>query len=209
MAQPAMPHNAPRLTVRDLQSPLAGPFDLTLAAGERAAISGPSGSGKSLFLRMIADLDPNSGDVSLDGVSRESMPAPAWRRQAPYVAAESGWWGDHVADHFEPDHLVRARGLGLRVGLAAELFDGPVLRLSTGERQRLAILRALVLDPAVLLLDEPTAPLDPESTRQMEALLGERTQAGMALIIVTHDSGQAKRLDAQHFLMRDRKMSPA
>jgi ABC-type iron transport system FetAB ATPase subunit len=199
----------PRLAIRDLASPLAGPFDLELKAGEAAAVSGASGSGKSLFLRMVADLDPNSGEVALDGRSRAAMSPTDWRGRAPYVAAESGWWRDRVADHFAPGRLAAARQLGERVGLAAELFDGPVLRLSTGEKQRLAILRALVLDPPVLLLDEPTAPLDPESTRQVERVLKERLEGGMALVVVTHDARQAGRLGARHLVMRDRKMSPA
>jgi ABC-type iron transport system FetAB ATPase subunit len=199
----------PRLTIRELQSPLAGPFDLALGAGEAAAISGASGSGKSLFLRMVADLDPNTGEVALDGQGRDGMSATDWRRRVPYVAAESGWWRDHVADHFASDRLAAARELGARVGLAGELFDGPVLRLSTGEKQRIAILRALVLEPQVLLLDEPTAPLDPDSTRKMEEVLKERLKGGMALVVVTHDARQADRLGANHFLMRHRKMSPA
>jgi putative ABC transport system ATP-binding protein len=205
--QPAA--RAVRLTVRELSSPLAGPFDLGLAAGEAAAISGPSGSGKSLFLRMVADLDPNSGEVALYGVARETLGPTDWRRRAPYVAAESGWWRDRVAEHFAPDRLAAARDLGGEMGLAAELFDGPVLRLSTGEKQRLAILRALVLDPPVLLLDEPTAPLDPESTRQVEAILKRRLNRGLSLVVVTHDARQAQRLGARHYLMRDRRMSPA
>ncbi|THD74231.1 MAG: ATP-binding cassette domain-containing protein [Phenylobacterium sp.] len=199
----------PRLAVHDLKSDLAGPFDLELAPGKAAAISGPSGSGKSLFLRMVADLDPNAGELALDGASRAAMSAPDWRRKAPYVAAESGWWRDRVVEHFAPEQLAAARAIAARVGLAAELFDGPVLRLSTGEKQRLAIIRALVLDPPVLLLDEPTAPLDPASTRQMETVLKERLKAGLALVVVTHDARQAGRLGARHFLMRNRRMTPA
>jgi ABC-type iron transport system FetAB ATPase subunit len=199
----------PRLSIRELQSPLAGPFDLELAAGEAAAISGPSGSGKSLFLRMVADLDPNTGEVALDGRARPAISPTDWRRRVPYVAAESGWWRDRVADHFAPERLAAARELGKQVGLADELFDGPVLRLSTGEKQRIAIIRALVLEPPALLLDEPTAPLDPDSTKQVEEVLKARLKDGLALIVVTHDARQAKRLDARHFLMRDRKMRPA
>lgn len=206
----AAPADAPpRLAIRDLQSPLAGPFDLSLAPGEAAAVSGASGSGKSLFLRMVADLDPNTGEVALDGAARQTVSPTDWRRRVPYVAAESGWWRDRVAEHFAEGRLAAARELGARVGLADELFDGPVLRLSTGEKQRLAILRALVLEPPVLLLDEPTAPLDPDSTRQVEQVLKERLQGGMALVVVTHDARQAERLGARHFLMRERKMSPA
>src|SRR5215472_3261576 len=85
-----------RLRIVNLHSHLAGPFDLTLAAGECLAITGPSGAGKSLFLRMIADLDPNQGEVFLDGVERRSMPAPAWRSRVVYSAAEPGWWHDTV-----------------------------------------------------------------------------------------------------------------
>ena len=55
---------------------------------------GPSGSGKSLFLRALADLDPNEGDLRLDGESREAMSGPQWRRRVTYVAGESGWWDD-------------------------------------------------------------------------------------------------------------------
>ena len=158
---------------------------------------------------MVADLDPNTGEVALDGTARQDLSPTDWRRRAPYVAAQSGWWRDRVAEHFAPDRLAAARELGARVGLAAELFDGPVLRLSTGEKQRLAIIRALVLDSPVLLLDEPTAPLDPDSTRQMETILKDRLKAGLTLIVVTHDQHQARRLGARHYRMRDRRMSPA
>lgn len=193
----------------DLKSPLAGPFDLSLPAGGCVAIGGHSGSGKSLFLRMIADLDPNSGEVALDGAARASFSGPAWRRRVPYVAAESGWWRDTVAEHFAPDQLGAARSLAARLGLAGDLIDGPVQRLSTGERQRLAIIRALVLESPVLLLDEPTGPLDPDSTTQVEAVLRERLEGGTGLILVTHDAAQGDRLGARHFVMRDRRLEAA
>jgi ABC-type lipoprotein export system ATPase subunit len=213
MADPAPPPAPetppPRLTLRDLQSPLAGPFTLALPRGGCAAISGPSGSGKSLFLRMIADLDPNTGEVRLDGAPRAGLAAPAWRRRVPYVAAESGWWRDGVAEHFDPAQLASARMLAARLALAPGLIAGPVQRLSTGERQRFAIIRALVLNSPVLLLDEPTGPLDPESTAKVEAVLKERLQAGTTIILVTHDAAQGERLGARRFVMRDRRLEPA
>src|ERR1019366_6852366 len=103
MADPISP--GPALRIAGLHSLLAGPFDLSLGRGGCVGGTGPSGSGKSLFLRMIADLDPNEGEVFLDGVARSTMTAPAWRRQVVYVPAESGWWTDHIIDHFAQDRL--------------------------------------------------------------------------------------------------------
>lgn len=197
-----------RLSTHGLKSPLAGPFDLDLGAGECLAITGESGAGKSLFLRMIADLDPSEGDVRLDGESRDSMSAPIWRRRAPYVAAESGWWLPTPLEHFAREHVAAARVLATRLGLAQAQLEGDVARLSTGERQRLAIVRALVLEPLVLLLDEPTGPLDPDSTDKVETVLRERLAAGGAILMASHDPRQAERLGARRMLMRERRLEP-
>ncbi len=196
--------SAERLRLVALRSPLAGPFDLTVAAGECIAIIGASGSGKSLFLRMIADLDPSSGEVFLDGVLRGSMQAPVWRRQVVYNQAEPGWWADDVAAHF-PD-LAKARASAGRLAVAPELLDGPVLRLSTGERQRLGLIRALLLDPPVLLLDEPTGALDTDNAALVEALLRERLAAGTSILMVTHSEAQADRMGNRRFRMSDRRL---
>jgi ABC-type iron transport system FetAB ATPase subunit len=196
------------LKIVDLKSPLAGPFSLEVPAGTALAISGPSGAGKSLFLRMIADLDPNTGEVFLDGATRSGLPAHAWRRRVPYVAAESGWWARDVHDHFSADQLARARALAERLGVGVAPFDGPADRLSTGERQRVALVRALILDAPALLLDEPTGPLDPDSTARVEAVLKERLAAGAAIILVTHDPEQGKRLNARRLRMADRRLTP-
>jgi ABC-type iron transport system FetAB ATPase subunit len=184
---------------------LAGPFDLTVAAGECIAITGASGSGKSLFLRMIADLDPCSGEVFLDGHPRSGMTAPAWRRQVVYNPADPGWWADDVASHF-PD-LAKARVLAGRLALTPALLKGPVLRLSTGERQRLGLIRALLLDPPVLLLDEPTGALDTDNAALVEALLRERLAADTSILMVTHSEVQAERLGDRRFRMTDRRLT--
>lgn len=197
----------PRLRLQGLESPLAGPYDFTLDAGACAVVTGPSGSGKSLFLRMIADLDPNRGEVWRDGVARGSMRAPDWRRDVPYVAADAGWWRDAVADHFAPKHAAAARALAERLGLNDGQFDGLVARLSTGERQRLALIRALVLDSPVLLLDEPTGALDPDAAGRVEAALKARLAAGAAVLMVSHDALQAERLGAARYQMVNRKLT--
>ena len=83
----------PALRIDGLRSALAGPFTLALEPGGCIGITGASGAGKSLFLRMICDLDPNDGEVWLNGAPRSAMTAPAWRRQVVYVPAESGLVG--------------------------------------------------------------------------------------------------------------------
>jgi putative ABC transport system ATP-binding protein len=189
------------LLVKDLSSAFAGPFELNLGTGACAAITGPSGSGKSLFLRMIADLDPNEGKVWLNGKERGAMPAPEWRKQATYVSAESGWWADRVIEHFDVNRRSEVAAVAARLGLRADLLDAPVAQLSTGEKQRLSLVRALLRSPPVLLLDEPTGPLDEESVARVEALLQERMATGTSILFVTHDPHQAERLGDQHYRM--------
>jgi ABC-type multidrug transport system ATPase subunit len=196
------------LRVEGLKSRLAGPFTLHVPRGAILAISGPSGAGKSLFLRMVADLDPNEGEAILNGVSRANLPAHLWRRRIPYVAAESGWWARDVRDHFAPDQLARARSLAGRLGVGAAPFDGEVDRLSTGERQRLALVRAFILDPPALLLDEPTGPLDPTSVLEVEEILKERQAGGGVIVLVSHDPAQGVRLGAMRMRMVDRRLQP-
>ena len=186
------------LTIRELKTPLIGPLGLALQAGEAVAISGRSGAGKSLFLRAIADLDESTGHVALDGTEREAIPAPEWRRKVAYVPAESGWWADRVQDHFaETSDLPNVLD---QVGLA-DALAWEVSRLSTGERQRLALVRALQTAPQVLLLDEPTSALDPPSVDLVETLLKHQLAANRALLIVTHDPGQPARLGARRLVM--------
>lgn len=182
------------LNIRSLSRPGLGPIDLQLAGGAVAAITGASGAGKSMLLRAIADLDKCEGKVSLDGEDRDAMAAPEWRRRVTYLAAESGWWRDRVADHFEDAQA--AHRLLPRLGLDEAALEWPVSRLSTGEKQRLALIRSLIQKPQVLLLDEPTSALDPESRGKVEDLLGERIADGLSILIVSHDAEQAKRLGA-------------
>lgn len=180
------------LRVRGLAFTGVDQVDFDLERGECVALTGPSGSGKTLLLRALADLDPNAGRVTLDGAARERLPAPRWRRLVGYLPVESGWWADLVGDHF-PDRQAAAE-LATALGLPAKALDWPVARLSTGERQRLALARALIQAPKVLLLDEPTSGLDEQATERVEALLRARLAAGTAILLATHDRGQAARM---------------
>lgn len=193
------------LKIRALVRPGLEPLDLDLAAGEAVALLGPSGSGKTLLLRAIADLDPNEGHLSLDGEARDAMPAPQWRRQVTYLAAEPGWWSARPADHFADP--TAARALLPSLMLDPEMLDRPLAELSTGERQRIALARVLIQAPRVLLLDEPTSVLDRETTRAVEAVLRERLESGAAAIFSTHDEGLADRLASRRLRMKNGRAS--
>jgi len=183
---------SPILQIRDLRTNLLKPASLSLSAGECIAIRGSSGAGKTLLLRAIADLDPNEGLVCLDGRDRSTIAGPEWRRLVGYVPAEPGWWADTVGEHFSG--WTAALAVVRDLGFPKEAKAWPITRLSTGERLRLALIRALMVRPKVLLLDEPTAALDPASVASVESLIAARVQAGLAVLWVTHDAEQAKRI---------------
>ena len=183
------------------------PADLTLNANSCCAVMGPSGSGKSMLLRAIADLDPHDGEAYLNGVACSAMSGPVWRSRVTYVAAEPGWWAETVGPHMAS--AARARELIGLLGLDESCLDAPVSRLSTGERQRLALVRALIQVPDVLLLDEPTAALDTESRDRVADLLETRQRQGLGLVIATHDRAFAERLGEHLFEMRSGHLEPA
>ena len=204
-----MPTTSPsRLSIRALQSPISGPCSLELGAGECVAVMGASGAGKSVLLRLIADLDPGSGEVLLNGQPRSAFSGPAWRQQVMYLAAEPAWWGPTVVEHFpagtQAALLEMASALGLRQGF----MDVPLARLSTGERQRLALLRGLLRRPQVLLLDEPTAALDEASVAAVEQLLQRCQQQGLSLLWVTHSHAQAARVGQRCMQLVNHQLLP-
>jgi ABC-type iron transport system FetAB ATPase subunit len=168
-------------------------FDV--AAGECIAIEGPSGSGKTRILRAIADLDPAGGYVYLEGAERAEMAANSWRRCVRYVSAEPAWWADTARQHVtsRPDSQ-RFERLAASLGIAAAALDQPITRLSTGERLRLGLARALADEPRVILLDEPTGALDAQAIALTEELIRFQILARRAVILVSHDAGQIARL---------------
>lgn len=181
----------PLLCVEDLKGAHFGPVSLALGAGGCVVVSGPSGAGKTLFLRALADLDPNEGKVWLEGKARESVEASTWRRQVGFLPAESRWWAETVGAHFPDSDKKDLAALGFE----PETMTWEISRLSSGERQRLALTRLLCNRPRVLLLDEPTANLDETNRQRVERLVRDylETHAAGALW-VSHDAVQAQRV---------------
>ncbi len=180
------------LQVANLRNQFIGPISFELGPGECLCVSGPSGAGKTVLLRAIADLDVHLGDVSLDGNPQGRCPGSQWRRQVALLPAESAWWHERVGEHFV-DGVDS--GLLARLGFKAGILKREVSGLSTGERQRLALVRALARRPWALLLDEPTASLDPKNTQRVEALIAAYRKAhDVPVLWVTHDAGQGRRV---------------
>lgn len=188
-----------------------------LEAGPRTLILGHNGAGKSLLLRLCHGLlTPSAGrviwsdhDLGADWVRRRQ----AMVFQHPVVLRRSAranvTYGLALAGVSWRDRRRQAEEALAEVGLA-DLADRPARALSGGERQRLALARAWALHPEVLLLDEPTASLDPAATRAVETVIAAFDMAGTKIIMTTHDLAQARRLaDEVLFMHKGRLLEHA
>lgn len=176
-----------------------GPVDLNISAGHSIGLTGASGCGKSLLLAAIADILPHTGQVFLNNQVASSIKPDVWRQQVGLLTTTSHWWHPCVADHFTSLDEIGFTGLDLDVAL----YDAPVSRCSSGELQRLALLRLLANKPRVLLLDEPTANLDEHNRARMENLIADYQQRNQTTIIwVSHDQAQLTRRVKQQYRMQ-------
>lgn len=193
-----------RLCAEGLRGEAWGPIDLAVAAGESLCLRGPSGAGKTRLLRALADLDPHGGTVRLDGVPAARITPPQWRREVALLPADSRWWAATVADHFPPGMQPDLAS----VGLPQSALNWTVERLSSGERQRLALLRLLANRPKVLLLDEPTANLDADNVERIETLItGYRKAQAAAVLWVSHDPQQIARVADRQLLIENGRLA--
>ncbi|MCX7163349.1 MAG: ATP-binding cassette domain-containing protein [Betaproteobacteria bacterium] len=173
---------------------------LTLAA-QRTVILGPNGAGKSTLLRLIHGLlHPGSGRMHWPGVLTQAMvfQRPVMLRT---TALANVIYGLKLKGHTAAESEQRARQALARVGLE-QLAQRPARLLSGGEQQRVALARAWALEPQLLILDEPTASLDPASSREVERIITD-IAAGARILMTTHNLGQARRL-AEEIVFIDR-----
>ncbi|KVM81306.1 ABC transporter ATP-binding protein [Burkholderia ubonensis] len=214
------------VTRRDAKSGkiLLAPTDFSLPAGARVAITGPSGSGKSVLLRALALLDPlDGGRVLWRGRPIRRSAIPRYRRSVAYLRQRPAQTDGTVESQLRYPYSLavyrdltfdraRAEQLAARAGRGADFLDKRASELSGGEAQIAALLRVLQLDPDVLLLDEPTSALDPDSTRAIEALVGAWFDAApdaRAYLWISHDPAQAARIGTLRVTMQAGVLSAA
>lgn len=173
-----------------------GPINLQVKTAEIIGLSGASGSGKSRLLRALADLDEHEGEILLDETPQQAISAHAWRKKVALLSADTLWWFDTVAEHFTelPERPLET------LGFSQNIADWSITRLSSGEKQRLGLLRLLQNNPEVLLLDEPTANLDNYNTGLFEAFVSDYLSANKACAIwVSHDIEQLGKICERRF----------
>lgn len=191
---------------------------LEVRCGELVSLQGPTGSGKTLLLRALAGLDPlNEGQILLEGRDFSEWPAPEYRRRVVYLHQDPALFPGTVEENLRApfsfaaheDRLRYRRGEAIELltglGRGAGFLDADAEDLSGGERQITALVRALLVEPTLLLMDEPTAALDPDSTGALESQLRRWIDRSprSGVLWVTHAADQADRLGDRHLVLRE------
>jgi ABC-2 type transport system ATP-binding protein len=176
---------------------------LDVRPGEIVALLGPNGAGKTTTMRMMAGLiAPSQGSVTIDGVALTHTTGDALRGHIGFLTEAPGLWDRltvrenlrvyaGIYEIPEPDAAI---GRALDTFELRDRAATPAAELSKGMRQKVALARALLHEPSILLLDEPTSGLDPEITRGVRQLLEERRARGCAILVSTHNLDEAERL---------------
>ncbi len=171
-------------------------ISLSIKEGEHLTITGPSGSGKSSLLKLLAALvSPSSGQLFYQGQEMGDLDPVAYRREVSYCFQQPVLFGqtvrDNVAFPFEirqiPFDQERVLTALARLNLGPEFLEKPIKDLSGGEKQRVALVRNLLFEPKVLLLDEVSSGLDEKTKILLRTFLNDLHQEGVTLIEVTHD----------------------
>ena len=201
MVTALLPLRATGAMVRRKGKRLVGPVDLTLKENAFTIVIGPNGAGKTSLLKMLHGiLRLSDGQVDWACDQAEAQGRQAFVFQTPVMlrrtVLENLIYPLRLMGVSKADAKRRASEWVERIGLS-EAATRSALVLSGGERQKIALARALVREPDVLFLDEPCASLDGGAMREIEALLLEASQSGTRIIMSTHDMGQARRLASE------------
>jgi ABC-2 type transport system ATP-binding protein len=207
---------ATRLTRRFGSRTVVNDITFAVSRSEIVALLGPNGAGKTTTLRMLAGLiAPTSGSVAIDGVQLTKATGTSLRSRIGFLTEAPGLW----------DRLTVRENLGIYAGLyrlaraeraidrALEMFEliecasARTAELSKGLRQKVALARALLHDPVILLLDEPSSGLDPEVMRMVRRLLEERRAAGCSILVSTHNLDEAERLADRVAVLHERLLA--
>lgn len=185
-------------------------LNLTFSAGQVAAVLGPNGAGKSTLLGLLSTLlTPSAGSITFAG--ERLGRASAMRGIIGYVGHEPGLYGDlsarqnlelFAALYGLPEDGRRTSEMLERIGLGEARADAPVRTFSRGMQQRLALGRALLHEPQILLFDEPSAALDPAGAAWLSSELGREREAGRLVVLVTHDLDAAAAAATQIVILR-------
>lgn len=192
-------------------------IDNTISKGEKVVIIGPSGSGKSTFLRCLNMLEiPTGGEIFIDGESITDKKANINKiREKMGMVFQQFNLFPHlnvlenitlapikVKNMSKPEAEKKAMLLLDKVGLADKAQSYPV-QLSGGQQQRIAIARALAMEPEIMLFDEPTSALDPEMVGEVLSVMKDLADAGMTMVVVTHEMGFAREVASRVLFMDD------
>jgi putative ABC transport system ATP-binding protein len=191
-------------------------LSLRLDEGTVASIEGASGSGKTTLLRALSTLIPIfGGRILLDGEDAQALAPTLYRRRVALVPQQPPMLEGTVADNVATGPRLRGEALGERetsallerVGLSLGFAARPARELSGGERHRVALARALANEPRVLLLDEPTAALDPASAARVLDLVRALAGEGLAVAVVTHVEEHAQILGGARYRCEGGRLS--
>lgn len=188
-----------QVTYQDQDQVILAPLDLTVEKGAYLTLIGPSGSGKSTILKLIASLlTPSAGTILFEGKKQDEYSYTKYRQEVSYCFQQPSLFGKTVRDNLEFPYLVRNQQADSsqmiqaleKVDLTASYLEKKITQLSGGERQRVALLRNVLFQPKVLLLDEVTVGLDEESKKIVQQLIQELSKKQVTILQVTHDQSE-------------------
>ena len=207
MVNSLFPMTARGVAVRRRGKRLLGPVDMTLHATGITVVLGPNGAGKTTLLKALHGLERlNAGQVNWSIPDTDARARQAYVFQTPIIlqrtVRQNLAYPLNLISISKDAVALAVAAWAERIGLA-DALDRPATRLSGGEKQKLALARALIGEPELLFLDEPCTNLDGRSTREIEGLLRAARENGTRIIMATHDLGQARRMASDILFLVD------